>query len=139
MITPSSKAAVLFALSLAGSFGFFLAPTLPTAQAEEANHAPKADTPPEDKRWQAVAPGRVEPASGEIKIAAPVVGIIREVLVKANDKVFEGEPLIQLDDTEARARLATSEAQAAMRRRTRNDENASSRTADTTPCGRRGF
>jgi HlyD family secretion protein len=129
MITPSSKAAVLFALSLAGSFGFFLAPAVPTARAEEAAHAPKADTAPEEKRWQAVAPGRVEPASGEIKIAVPVVGVIGEVLVKANDKVFEGEPLIQLDDTEARARLATNEAQAAMRRRTRNDENASSRTA----------
>ena len=128
MITPSSKAAVLFVLLLAGSLGF-PGPTVHAAPAEEAASAPKGDTPPEEKRWQAVAPGRVEPASGEIKIAAPVIGVIGEVLVKANDKVFEGEPLIQLDDTEARARMATSEAQVAMRRRTRNDENASARTA----------
>ena len=64
---------------------------------------------PQDKRWQAVAPGRVEPCSGQIKVATAVVGVVDKVLVKANDKVFAGEPLIHLADDELRARLAAAE------------------------------
>ena len=80
--------------------------------------------PSDDKRWQTVAPGRVEPASGTIKIAAPVMGVIAQVLVKVNDTVAAGEPLIRLVDNEARARLAAAEAQVAFRLRARNEENA---------------
>jgi len=85
----------------------------------------------DDKRWQTVAPGRVEPASGEIKIAAALMGVIAEVLVKVNDKVFVGEPLIRLSDNEAQARLAAAEAQVAFRLRARNDETAPVRSATT--------
>jgi HlyD family secretion protein len=73
------------------------------------------------KRWTAVAPGRVEPLSRDIKIAASVLGRIAEVLVKPNDRVFAGELLVRLDDTEALARLAAAEAQVALRKRVRND------------------
>ena len=66
---------------------------------------------PEDKGWQAVAPGRVEPCSGQIKVATALVGLVDKVLVKANDRVFAGEPLIHLSDDELRARLAAAEAQ----------------------------
>ena len=84
----------------------------------------------EDRGWQAVAPGRIEPWSGEIRIAAPVVGRIGEVLVGVNDKVFAGEPLIRLEDGEARARIATADAQIALRKRARNDQTTSSRAAE---------
>jgi HlyD family secretion protein len=84
----------------------------------------------EERGWQAVAPGRVEPWSGEIRIAAPVVGRIGEVLVGVNDKVFIGEPLIRLEDGEARARIATADAQIALRKRARNDQSTSSRAAE---------
>jgi HlyD family secretion protein len=88
--------------------------------------SPRAARPEssDDKRWQTVAPGRVEPVSGTIKIAAPVMGAIAQVLVKVNDKVFAGEPLIRLVDTEARARLAAAEAQVAFRLQARNEESA---------------
>jgi HlyD family secretion protein len=91
-----------------------------------AQDAPRAARPEaaDDKRWQTVAPGRVEPASGEIKIAAPVMGVIAQVLVKVNDKVSAGEPLIRLIDNEAQARLAAAEAQVAFRLRARNEETA---------------
>jgi HlyD family secretion protein len=92
-----------------------------------AQDGPRTDDP---KRWQAVAPGRVEPWSGEIKIAAPVIAAIGEILVKPTDKVFAGELLIRLQDEEVRARLATAEAQVAMRRRARNDQTASNRVID---------
>src|SRR5271156_2573369 len=96
-------------------------------RAQEASRASEAA---DDKGWQAVAPGRVEPKSGEIKIAAPVVGRIGEVLVAVNDKAFAGEPLIRLEDGEARARVATAEAQIALRKRARNDQSTSSRAAE---------
>jgi HlyD family secretion protein len=45
---------------------------------------PNAVQPPEsdNKNWQAVAPGRVEPRSGEIKVMAPMIGIVSQVLVQ---------------------------------------------------------
>jgi HlyD family secretion protein len=110
-------AAVIFALvALAARTG-----------AQDAPHAARPEAA-DDKRWQTVAPGRVEPASGEIKIAAPVMGVIAQVLVKVNDKVFAGEPLIRLTDNEAQARLAAAEAQVAFRLRARNEETASVRS-----------
>ena len=51
------------------------------------------------------------------------------MLVKANDKVAGGDPLIRLADSEAQARLATAEAQVGMRKRSRNDEAAPTRAA----------
>jgi HlyD family secretion protein len=93
-----------------------------------AQNAPGSDAPA-DKRWLAVAPGRVEPVSGLIRIAAPVVGVVDEVLAKANDKVFAGQPLVRLRDQEARAQLASVTAQVAMRKRIRNKESASSGAA----------
>jgi len=101
----------------------------PGFRAGEAARAIAAE-PPDNKRWQAVAPGRVEPRSGEIRIAAPMVGRIGEVLVKVNDKVFAGEPLIRLVDEEIRARLPVAEAQIALRKRARNDQSVTNRAAN---------
>lgn len=80
----------------------------------------------DDKSWLAVAPGRIEPVSGQIKLAAPVMGVIDKALVSANDIVSAGEPLVRLNDAEARAQLASAEAQAAMRQRTRDKESTPS-------------
>ena len=77
-----------------------------------------------DKSWQAVAPGRVEPCSGQIKVAAGAIGIVDKVLVKANDRVFAGEALIHLADDELKARLGAAEAQVSMRERARDEKSA---------------
>ena len=79
------------------------------------------------KRWQAVAPGRIEPRSGEIKVTAAGVGLVEKVLVKANDTVFAGEPLIHLADDELTARLAAAEMEVAVRKRARDDQAGASR------------
>jgi HlyD family secretion protein len=76
----------------------------------------------DNRNWQAVAPGRVEPRSGEIKVMAPIIGI--QALVQTGDKVIADEPLIHLDDEDARARIVTSQAQVEMRERARNDQGA---------------
>lgn len=74
--------------------------------------------------WAAVAPGIVEPRSGQIKIAAPVIGRVSEVMVKINDKVVADEPLIRLDDENAQARVASAQAQVAMREKARDEKSA---------------
>jgi HlyD family secretion protein len=84
----------------------------------------------EEKRWQAVAPGRVESISGEIKVGASMIAPIAEVLVAAGDKVLAGELLVRLNDKEAQARVANAQAQVAMRKRIRDDQAPSSKAAD---------
>ncbi|TMJ38057.1 MAG: biotin/lipoyl-binding protein, partial [Alphaproteobacteria bacterium] len=100
-----TKSAVLGAVAVA------LVLAVPAARTggQESARAGRPESA-DGKRWQTVAPGRVEPISGTIKIAAPVMGVIAQLLVKVDDKVFAGEPLIRLVDTEARARLAAAEA-----------------------------
>src|ERR1051325_4335724 len=83
-----------------------------------------------EKRWLAVAPGRVEPPSGIIKVAAPTIGVVSKVLVKVNDTVFAGEPLILLNDDEVQSRYLAAESQAGMRRRLRDEQPASGKAAD---------
>jgi HlyD family secretion protein len=125
MITPKSMTAWQTRSAALGAIAVALALAMLATRTGERESASAAR--PEaagEKRWQAVAPGRVEPVSGTIKVAAPAMGAIAQVLVKVNDKVFAGEPLIRLVDTEARARLAAAEAQVAFRMRARNDESA---------------
>ena len=71
------------------------------------------------KMWQAVAPGRVEPWSGEIRIGSAAMGRVGEVLVKVNDTVFAGEAMIRLEDEEVRNRHAKAELQYNLRKRAR--------------------
>src|SRR5262245_42063883 len=110
MITPKSMigSKSRSAARRAAAVVFALAALAPRTDAQDAPRAPRLEAA-DDKRWQTVAPGRVEPSSGEIKIAAPVMGVIAQVPVKVNDKVSAGGPLIRLIDQEARGRSATSE------------------------------
>jgi HlyD family secretion protein len=104
----------------------FRAPVHATAQPVAQSAARPAAQPP----WDAVALGRVEPRSREIKIAASVPGRIIEVLVRANDKVFAGELLVRLDDEEGSARVAAAEARVALAKRARNDQPTPAGSAD---------
>ena len=127
MITPNAKTAFFKTALFAALYLTALVAPLAVPVAHAQAPARSAATEPSDEKgWLAVAPGRVEPSSGTIRVAVPVMGVISEVPVKANDTVFAGEPLIHLDDHETRARLAAAAAQVAMRRRARNRESASS-------------
>lgn len=77
--------------------------------------------------WVAAAPGRVEPKSGDIRLGTTLLGRVDEVLVKVDDKVEESELLIRLDDSEARARLTSAEADAEAQREDRERNFASGR------------
>jgi HlyD family secretion protein len=86
--------------------------------------APSPLLPPEGgptaPAWVASAPGRVEPLSGEVRIDALILGRVAEVLVNVNDRVDQDDLLVRLEDEEAIARLASVEAQVAMRERERD-------------------
>jgi HlyD family secretion protein len=127
-VRQAAHKAVLVALGF-GAVAIGLAcPGQPVAAQERAQAARVEG--PEEKRWQAVAPGRVESISGEIKIGAEIIAPIADVLVKAGDKVLVGEPLVRLSDKEAQARVANVQAQVAMRKRARDDQAPSSKAAD---------
>ena len=118
MISSRTKQGIAAALGFLG-LAILVAVGLPRAGAEDKTHGGTLG-----KGWEAVAPGLVEPESGDVKLMAPVIGRISQVLVKANDKVIADEPLVRLDDAEARVRVATARATVAMRRRARNDQAA---------------
>jgi HlyD family secretion protein len=106
-----------------GVFGLVAVVTA-TVQPIGAQEAADRKAEENSKRWEAIAPGLVEARSGEIKIWAAVSGRISKVLASANDTVLAEEPLLRLDDEEARARIAAAQAQVAMRKRARNDQAA---------------
>ena len=123
MLTRTRKTALLAAVLLTA-----VAATLPDFRAVELA---SAQTELADKTsWAAVAPGRVEPRSREIKIASPLPGRVVDVPVRANDDVFAGELLVRLDDDEALARVAAADAQVALSKRARNDQATPAASAD---------
>ena len=110
------KLIFLAAFGLAGLAGAFTIRPLPTkAQGPAASHAAR----PEEKDWQAVAPGRVEPRSEQIRIGSPNPGRVSQILVKVNDTVFAGEALIRVDNDEIQTRFAKTEAEVDLRKRGR--------------------
>lgn len=80
-------------------------------------------------QWTASAPGRVEARDGEVRISAQTPGRIVEIAVKANDVVKTGDMLIQLDDTDARSRVAAAEAEASVRKRERDTDTSGNKLA----------
>ncbi len=124
---PKDKIAILIAVGLIGAIA--LRAVALSSDAPKAPHG-GANASTNNDNWEAVAPGQVEPRSGEIKIASPMMGRISAVLVNPDDKVFAGEALVRFDDAEARARVASARAQIAVRKRARNDQPATARAAD---------
>jgi multidrug resistance efflux pump len=57
------------------------------------------------------ASGRVEPASEEILIGAPINGLVKQVLVKAGDHVVADEVVALLELDQPRAQLAAAQAE----------------------------
>ena len=97
--------------------------------ASRAQQATGSADKPDNGRWEIIAAGRVEPRSGEIKLAAPMFARVIDVPAKAGDKVLAGDLLVRLEDDEARARLASAQAQVALRKRSRNEVAAAGRAA----------
>jgi len=126
-VAKRRKATVLAVTALVLAAGSTVPEFAQKSRAEEPQPAASA---PAQSAWDAVALGRVEPQSREIKVGALIPAQIAEVLVKANEKVFAGELLIRLDDREALARVAAADAQVALHKRARNEQSAPPGSAD---------
>jgi HlyD family secretion protein len=103
-------AATAFGLAMLGL-------SLPAPRAQEA--APPVAAPPDEKGWLAVAAGRVEPSSQQIRLGSLTPGRVGQILVKVNDKVLAGEALIRIDNDEIHIRLAKVENEVGLRKRGR--------------------
>ncbi len=104
----------------------FTAKTAEPAKAEPSSAKPKVAPKPS---WAASAPGRVESVGGEVRISAQAPGRIAEVLVSLNDKVSAGDLLVRLDDEELIGRVHAALAEAAIRKRERDNAEASGKPA----------
>jgi HlyD family secretion protein len=80
--------------------------------------------------WAASAPGRVEPLGGEIRITAQAPGRIADVLVRVNDKVSAGDLMVRLADEELVPRVHAARAEAAARKRDRDNEQVGKQAQD---------
>jgi HlyD family secretion protein len=80
--------------------------------------------------WAASAPGRVEPAGGEIRMTAQVPGRIADVLVGVNDTVSAGDLLVRLADEDILAKVNAARAEVAVRKRDRDNETVSGTAKD---------
>lgn len=71
---------------------------------------PVAEPPRSPFPRTVAASGIIEAVNENVRIAAPVPGLIVKVFVAAGETVAEGAPLFQLDDRDLRAQLVTREA-----------------------------
>jgi HlyD family secretion protein len=129
----SSVSMLVVAAALALGIGYFVPQTFSQRPGDTA----KAETPkdaqskaPSKTVWAASAPGRVEPLGGEIRISAQVPGRITDVLVGVNDQVTAGDLLLRFADEELVARVHAARAEAAARKRERDNEGVNKAAQD---------
>lgn len=121
----SSINMLILAAIVAVGIGYYLPPTLSgrtteMAKAAEVPAKSKAAAASDKAMWTASAPGRVEPAGGEVRISAQAPGRIAEVAVAVNDKVVAGDLLARLDDDELIGRVNAALADVAFKKRDRD-------------------
>jgi HlyD family secretion protein len=120
----SSLNMLIVAAVVALGIGYYVPQTFSQKSPEASKaEAPKALPKPQPKAtWAASAPGRVEPAGGDIRISAQAPGRISDVLVAVNDRIKVGDLLVKLADDELAARVHAARAEVAARKRDRDNE-----------------
>jgi HlyD family secretion protein len=108
-----------FACALIAALGLAIT-CAASVNAQTTRAAERADA--SARKWDATAPGRIEPRTQAVRLGAGTAGRIAEVRVNANDKAFAGELLVRLDDEEALARVAAAEARVAGAERARDEQ-----------------
>jgi HlyD family secretion protein len=132
----SSFTMLIVAAAVALGIGYYVPQVLSHKQAGGApaatDTAAAAESPKAAARpvWAASAPGRVEPAGGEIRMSAQVPGRVADVLVGVNDKVAAGDLLVRLADEDLVARVNAARAEVAVRKRDRDNETVSKAAQD---------
>ena len=80
--------------------------------------------------WAASATGRIEPASGAVRISPRAGGRIENVYVNIGDRVSKGDILVRLDDEDARQKMIAAKAEAEVRKLERADEQVTGLAED---------
>lgn len=94
-----------------------------TSNPQSANPEPAASASSSLKSvWAASATGRVEPKEGEIRIISQSSGEIMEVIGKSGDRIFSGDLIVRLDDSDLQAKLIAARAEEAVRVLERNED-----------------
>lgn len=117
----STISSIVLALLIAAGVAAAASYYLPSANISSKLNAQTTAKPLPKIRWEAAAPGRVEPTGGEIRIGSVVPGRIVEIGVQAGDRITAGDALVRLSDDEALARVRAARAEAAVRRRDRDN------------------
>jgi HlyD family secretion protein len=118
------KLATLLVLAVMVLLPFALVPFASPRDGAMAAAEPRL---PSGVRWAATAPGKIEPRTGEYRVSAAIPGRIAEVLVLAGDQVSRGDLLMRLDDQELVARIAAANADAALKKFSRDDQGPTGR------------
>jgi len=131
MLKDSNLSMLIVAAIVALAVGYYVPQTFSakTADGAKINGSAAKSKTGTKSAWAASAPGRVEPAGGEVRIGAQMPGRIAEVLVASNDKVGGGDLLVRLDDEELLARVHSLGAEVAVRKRDRDNNDAVGRPA----------
>lgn len=79
--------------------------------AKVPNPGPVSEPPRSPYARTVASTGLIEASRENVKIASPKDGLVKRVFVEVGTSVKAGEPLFQLDDREARARIRLLEAQ----------------------------
>lgn len=80
--------------------------------------------------WAASATGRIEPATGAVRVSSRAGGRIDEVRVKIGDRVSKGDVLVRLDDDDARQKVIAAKAEALVRKLEREEEKVTGLALD---------
>ncbi len=100
---------ISFWLALAGIVGAVL--LINQQRKQPPRPAPLVDPARSPFSNSVAATGIIEARQENVRIATTKAGLVAKVLVTVSTKVKKGDALFQLDDREARARLATAESQ----------------------------
>ncbi len=138
--SDSSIYMLIVAAIVALGVGYYLPQTFSSKPAEtakgdgsakaDASAKPKASASSSKTAWAASAPGRVEPSGGEVRIGVQGPGRIAEVLVALNDRVSPGDLMLRLDDEELIGRVNSATAEAAIRKRDRDNTEVSGKAQE---------
>ena len=111
---------------LALGVGYYVPQTFSSKPAEpvKADVTAKPKAAAKSGTWAVSAPGRVEPLGGDVRIGSQTPGRIAEVLAAANDRVSAGDLLVRLEDEELLGRVHSATAEAAIRKRERDNADA---------------
>ncbi len=108
MRTASVASVMAFVAASAIAIPMLATATYPSRVTESP---PSAITPLTSGDYLIAAPGRVEPASETIRIASPVTGVLKEVLVKEGDRVKRGDILARVESEDLQAGVGRAEAE----------------------------